>query len=125
LDAQKRQASLQRDLAREQLEAARRALLRQTRAQHQAVLAGVALLESTQAAMQAAERALASTRAGQALGTRSTSDLLLTIQTLASAQAAHQQARHSYVLATLLLQQAAGALGEAELAAVNQLLEGA
>jgi outer membrane protein len=123
LDSQQRQASLRRDIAREQLEATRRAVLRETRAQHRAMQAGVTLLHSTQAAVQASERALASTRSGQALGTRSTSDLLLAIQNLASAQAAHEQARHAYVLATLLLQQAAGGLGDAELAAVNQLLE--
>ena len=52
-------------------------------------------------------------------------DLLLAIQTQALAQSAHDQARHGYVLARLLLQQAAGALGEAELATVNQWLLGA
>jgi outer membrane protein len=123
LQSQTRQATLRRDIAREQLEVTRRAVVRETHAQHQAVSAGVVLLQSTQAAVQASERALASTRSGQALGTRSTSDLLLAIQNLASAQAAHEQTRHAYVLATLLLQQAAGGLGEAELAAVNQLLE--
>jgi outer membrane protein len=123
LDSQHRQASLRRDIARAQLEATRRAVVRETRAQHHAMQAGVALLHSTQAAVQASERALASTRSGQSLGTRSTSDLLLAIQNLASAQAAHEQARHAYVLATLLLQQASGTLGDAELLAVNQLLE--
>jgi outer membrane protein len=123
LQSQTRQATLRRDIVREQLEATRRAVMRETHAQHQAVGAGVVLLQSTQAAVQASERALASTRSGQALGTRSTSDLLLAIQNLASAQAAHEQTRHAYVLATLLLQQAAGHLGDAELAAVNQLLE--
>ena len=52
-------------------------------------------------------------------------DLLLAIQTQTTAQNAHDQARHGYVLARLLLQQAAGALGEAELTAVNQWLLGA
>lgn len=117
-----RQAAHERDLARDELELSRRALVRETRAQHQAVVSGVALMESTRAAVAAADQALASTRAGQALGTRSMTDLLLAIQTQASAQNAHDQARHGYVLARLLLLQAAGALGEPELAAVNQLL---
>jgi len=114
----------QRDAARHGLEAARRAVARETQAQYQAVLAGVALLDSSGAAVQAADRALAATRAGQALGTRGMTDLLLAIQTQAAAQNAWAQARHRYVLATLLLQQAAGTLGEAALATVNQLLQG-
>jgi outer membrane protein len=119
-----RQASHQRDALREDLETARRTLIRETQAQYQAVLAGVSLLDSTQAAVTAANNALASTRAGQNLGTRSMTDLLLAIQTQAAAQNAHDQARHAYVLARLLLQQAAGSLGIAELEAVNRLLKG-
>ncbi|MBT9597661.1 MAG: TolC family outer membrane protein [Vitreoscilla sp.] len=121
--SQVRQAAYQRDALREDLEAARRALIRETQAQYQAVLSGLAQMESTREAVTAADRALASTRAGQGLGTRSMTDLLLAIQTQAAAQSAHDQARHGYVLARLLLQQAAGALGEPELAAVNQWLE--
>jgi outer membrane protein len=118
-----RQAAFQRDALREALEVERRALIRETQAQHQAVLAGVALLDSTAAAVAAADRALAATRSGQALGTRFNTDLLLAIQTQASARSAHDQARHAYVLARLLLQQAAGSLGLAELTAANALLD--
>lgn len=120
--SQVRQAAYRRDASRDDLEAARRALIRQTQAQFQAVLSGVDLMQSTHAAVEAAGRALASTRAGQALGTRTMTDLLLAIQSQTAAQSAHVQARHRYVLATLLLRQAAGSLGETELAAVNQLL---
>lgn len=120
--SQLRQANYQRDLARDDHEVARRALIRETQAQYQAVISGVALLDSSRAAVAAADQALASTRAGQGLGTRTMTDLLLAIQTQAAAQNAHDQARHGYVLAKLLLQQAAGTLVEPELAAVNQLL---
>lgn len=117
-----RLAGWQRDIARDELEAARRALIRETEAQVHAVTAGAALIETTRIAVAAADQALASTRSGQGLGTRSMTDLLLAIQTQAAAQNAHDQARHGYVLARLLLQRAAGALGEAELATVNQWL---
>ncbi|MEK8033791.1 TolC family outer membrane protein [Ideonella sp. DXS29W] len=120
--SQVRQAGYQRDLARDDYETARRALVRETQAQYHAVVSGVFLLDSSRAAVAAADQALASTRAGQGLGTRSMTDLLLAIQTQAAAQNAHDEARHGYVLARLLLLQAAGALGEPELAAVNQLL---
>lgn len=116
-------AGFQRDAAREQLEAGRRAVLRDVRAQHLAVGQGEAQLRSTQAAVAAAERALEATRTGLTLGTRSTTDLLLAIQTLAGAQNAQTQARHRHVLALLALHQAAGSLGDAELATVNALLE--
>jgi outer membrane protein len=116
-------AAFQRDAAREQLEAGRRAVLRDVRARHLAVGQGEVQLRSTQIAVEAAERALESTRTGLTLGTRSTTDLLLAIQTLAAAQNAQTQARHRHVLALLALHQAAGSLGDAELAAVNALLE--
>jgi len=116
-------AGFQRDAAREQLEAGRRAVLREVRAEHLAVGQGAAQLQATQAAVEAAERALESTRTGLTLGTRGTTDLLLAIQTLAAAQNAQTQARHRHVLALLALHLAAGSLGDAELVAVNALLE--
>jgi len=116
-------AGFQRDAAREQLEAGRRAVLREVRAEHLAVGQGESQLRSTQIAVEAAERALEATRTGLTLGTRSTTDLLLAIQTLAGAQNAQTQARHRHVLALLALHQAAGSLGDAELATVNALLE--
>ncbi len=123
--SQQRQAVHERDQQREQLEATRRALVRETQADVLAVKLGIEQVASSAAAVQAAERALAATRAGQTLGTRSMTDLLLAIQTHAQARNAHAQARHAYVLATLQLQAAVGQLGEADLARVNQLLQGA
>lgn len=123
-ESQKRQALYQRDAAREELEAARRALVRETQAQYQARLSSRAQMQSAARAVAAATQGLAATRAGQALGTRTMTDLLLAIQSQSAAQNAFNQARHRHVLATLLLQQAAGRLGEPELAAVNLLLQG-
>ncbi|MBV8035985.1 TolC family outer membrane protein [Roseateles sp.] len=116
-------AGFQRDAAREQLEAGRRAVLREVHTRHLAVGQGAIQLRSTQLAVEAAERALEATRTGLTLGTRSTTDLLLAIQTLAGSQNAQTQARHRHVLALLSLHQAAGSLGDAELATVNALLE--
>lgn len=121
--SQTRQAMHEREATRDQTEIVQRALVRETLAQHQAVLAGVALMESASAAVGAASQMLDATRAGQQLGTRSMTDLLLAIQTQANAQNAYEQARHGYVLAKLLLQRAAGGLNESELAAVNTLLK--
>ena len=57
------------------------------------------------------------------MGTRTQTDMLNAIQTLAQAQAASAQARHQFILGRLQLQQAAGALTEADLANVNALLQ--
>jgi len=118
-----RQAVYQRDASREQLEARRRQLSRDTLLQYRAVLAGIAQMRAASEAVEAAGKALAATRSGQALGTRSMTDLLLAIQTLTAAQGALSQSRTQFVLSQLLLKQAAGALDEADLAAVNTLLQ--
>ena len=97
-------------------------MTRETQAQYQAVLSALSQMRTAGAAVQAAEKALASTRSGLDLGARTMTDLLLAIQTQSNARNAWEQARHRYVLSKLLLQQAAGALGEPELAAVNTLL---
>ncbi|MCV2356955.1 TolC family outer membrane protein [Paucibacter sp. B2R-40] len=121
--SQVRQAGFRRDAAQSDQESTRRALIRETQAQYQAVMATLAQMESSRLAVAAANQALASTKAGQSLGLRNMTDLLLAIQAQASAQNAHEQARHSFVLAKLLLSAAAGALDASELAAVNQWLQ--
>lgn len=121
--SQVRQAGYRRDAAAGEQEAGRRALIRETQAQYQAVLSTLAQMDSSRLAVAAADQALAATKTGQGLGLRTMTDLLLAIQTQASAQNAHELARHRYVLAKLLLSAAAGALDEGELAAVNQWLQ--
>lgn len=125
IESQKRQAIFQREQLRDDLESARRAMTRETQAQYQAVLSALSQMRTAGAAVQAAEKALASTRSGLDLGARTMTDLLLAIQTQSNARNAWEQARHRYVLSKLLLQQAAGALGEPQLAAVNLLLTAA
>jgi outer membrane protein len=119
-----RQAAFLRDGQRADLEALRRSLQRETQAQLQAVITSQAQIDSGRAAVAAATRALASTRAGQALGTRTMTDLILAIQTHTAAQNALDQARHSYALASVLLQRAAGTLDEQVLAHINTWLQG-
>lgn len=121
-ESQRRQAAYQRNGAREALEQRRRQVTREALEQYEAVLAGIAQIETTRAAVEAARRALAATQAGQELGTRTMTDLLLAIQNQAAAQNAYSQARHQYVLSRLLLLQAAGGVDETQLAGINALL---
>lgn len=120
--SQLRQAAYQRDEARDSLEILRRQLARDTLAHYRGVVAGAAQVRAAEAAVAAAERALSATRAGQELGTRSMTDLLLAIQALTAAQGSLSQLRHQFVLEHLLLKQAGGALDEGDLAALNTLL---
>ena len=122
VQSQLRQALALRDAAADDLEATRRRVARETLERHGSVMAGLGQVEANRAAVAAARRALASTRAGQELGTQTMTDLLLAIQTLTAAQGAYSQSRHRVVLDGLLLRQSAGSLGEADLAAVNTLL---
>ena len=118
-----RQAVAQRDGARDELETRRRRITRDVLDRYRSVVAGIGQTEATHTAVDAARKALASTRVGQGLGTQSMTDLLLAIQTLASTQSAYSVARHQFILSRLLLQQAAGAVDEADLAAINALLQ--
>ncbi|GAA0740389.1 TolC family outer membrane protein [Ideonella azotifigens] len=120
--SQVRQAAYQRDEARDGLEALRRQLARDTLAHYRGVVAGAAQVRAAELARDAAERALAATRVGQELGTRTMTDLLLAIQTQTSTQGSYSQLRHQFVLEHLLLKQAGGALSEADLGALNTLL---
>jgi outer membrane protein len=121
--SQVRQALYQRDRAREELERQRRQIGRDTLDRYRSVLAGIGQISATREAFEAARKALDSTRVGRQLGTQTMTDLLLAIQNLASAQGAYSSVRHQFVLNRLLLQQAAGAVGETDLAAVNSLLQ--
>ena len=117
------QARHQRDGARDSLEIQRRAVERSARAAYGSVVAGIGQVQATRESVAAAQASLAATRVGREVGNRTQTDVLNAIQTLAQAQAAYAQARHQFILGRLQLQQAAGALTEADLANVNALLQ--
>ena len=113
----------QRDGARDSLETQRRAVERAAKAAYGSVVAGIGQVQATRESVAAAQASLAATRVGREVGNRTQTDVLNAIQTLAQAQAAYAQARHQFILGRLQLQQAAGALTEADLANVNALLQ--
>jgi outer membrane protein len=123
VDSRTRQAAAQRDAARDELESRRRRLARETLDHHRSVIAGIGQIEAARIALESAGKALESTRVGLELGTQTMTDLLLAIQTLSAAQELQSQARHRYIVSRLLLAQDAGAIGEADLTAVNAMLQ--
>jgi len=117
------QAEHARAGAEDALESQRRAVARAARAAYGGTLAAIGQLRATRDAVASARRALAASRAGREAGNQTLNDVLLAIQVLGAAQDAYAQARHQLVLDRLQLLQAAGGLGEAELAAVDAWLE--
>ena len=117
------QAVHSREGARDSLETRRRAIERATKTAYGSVITGIGQVQSTRDAVAAAQASLAATRVGREVGNRTQTDVLNAIQTLAQAQAAYAQARHQFILGRLQLQQAAGALTQADLANVNALLQ--
>lgn len=117
------QARHQRDGARDSLETQRRAVERAAKAAYGSVVAGIGQVLATRESVTAAQASLAATRVGREVGNRTQTDVLNAIQSLAQAQAAYAQARHQFILGRLQLQQAAGALTEADLANANALLQ--
>ena len=117
------QATHQREGAADDLETLRRAVMRSAQEAYGSVVAGMGQVEATRASVAAAQQSLAATRVGREVGNQHADrPCCNAIQILASAQDAYAQARHQYILGRLQLQQAAGALDEADLAAVDALL---
>ncbi len=121
--AQQKQAVFARDATSAQLEASRRSIVRNIHAQWRAAQGSVTEIITSEAAALAADRSLTAVRSGHQYGMRSLFDVLNAIQTNGQAKLGLTQARHRYVVALLLLKQAAGRLSVDDLVSINALLE--
>ncbi len=117
-----KQAINTRDLNALQSEQNRRAILRQTRNSFRALQAGISEIEARKQAVVSAKSALEATEAGFEVGTRTIVDVLLSQQTLFSAQSGYSAARHNFLVNTLRLKQAAGTIELSDLQDVNRFL---
>ena len=95
----------------------------QTRAAWLGLTTGTRRVEALAAALKASDARLGATRLGQRVGDRSTLDLLSAESDAANARLAWLQARVALVMNRLQLEALAGKLDEAQLQAVNALLE--
>ncbi|HEY0232587.1 MAG TPA: TolC family outer membrane protein [Dokdonella sp.] len=118
-----RQAIYQRDFSQDQYEFNRRQVEAATRNNYRSVIAGASEVEATKAAVISAQSSVEATQAGYEVGTRTIVDVLISQQTLLSAQSQYSSARHTFVLNGLLLKQAAGVIELKDLEAINALLE--
>ncbi len=124
VNSRSRQAGFELGIAREQLEAQRRATLRQTRDAYNAVTAAVNRVNALAQARVSARSALDATEAGMEVGTRTAVEVLTARTDLFRAESDYAQARYDYILNILLLKQAAGSLSRVDLEEINRWLEG-
>lgn len=117
-----REATSTREQRRAQYEGAQRFAERQTRDAYLGVLSGSARVTALKQAVVSSVTALDAARSGQEVGTRTFIDVLNAQQQLSAAQRDYYRSRYDYLLAGLLLRQAAGNLGAADLEAVDRLL---
>ncbi|MDO9053977.1 MAG: TolC family protein, partial [Gallionella sp.] len=117
-----REAEANRERARQELENTRRSVTLQTRQAYLGVVSGIAQVQALQQALTSSESVLEASKLGQEVGVRTNLDVLNAQQQLYATRRDLYQARYNYLLSQLRLKAAVGALGEAELAGVNQVL---
>jgi outer membrane protein len=111
------------DKARNDLEATRRQAALQARQAYLGVNSGMAQVKALEAAEVSSQSALESNKLGYQVGVRINIDVLNAQRQLYSTRTDLSRARYDTILNGLRLKAASGSLREADLAAVNNLLE--
>ncbi|MDE2407114.1 MAG: TolC family outer membrane protein [Xanthomonadaceae bacterium] len=117
-----RSALAQRDAAADSVEQTKRSIERTTRSAYQAMVAGISGVEARRLALVSAQSAYDASQVGLEVGTRTVLDVLNNQRTLFSAQQAYAQAKYSFLLSKLQLDQAAGTLEVSNVEGINRLL---
>ena len=118
-----REASALQRGAEASLESARRDVDRQARLAYRGVIAGIHKLQSNQRAVNANRTALDASRSGVEVGTRTEFDLLNAQNNYYAALRSYYQSRYDYLTNLLRLKALAGRLVEADLVAIDALLD--
>jgi len=117
-----REAQFRYTEAREVLEEARRTVTRNAADAYRGVETALERVRALEQARISTQAALDATEAGFEVGTRTIVDVLNAQREVFNAERDYQQARHAYLVNTLRLQQAAGALSAEDLRGVDTLL---
>ena len=115
-----RQARHNLNQTRQQLIRQELTVARDTRNLYRAVLTEVVRVAARGEAIKSSESALEATQTGYEVGTRNIVDVLLAQRRLFAAQFDYATSRYDYVLNLLRLKEAAGVLGEADVAELSQ-----
>ena len=100
----------------------KRLTAQQTRNAYLGVLSGISQVQALKQALSSTTTALEATEAGFEVGTRTSVDVLISLQETYGAQRDYASARYDYLLNTLRLKQAAGLLNVEDLEQVNRWL---
>jgi outer membrane protein len=117
--AQTRQARYDYLSATDQLEYVHRAIVNQTRQAFLGVIAGISQIQADRQSILSAENALKATKAGYAVGTRTMVDVLIDLSSLYQAQQKYATDQYTYILSTMQLKEATGALSTTDFAKVS------
>ena len=119
-----RQAAYQHEAAKAVLEREARATERTARDAFLGVQSDISRVSALRQALESNQTALQATEAGFEVGTRTTVDVLNARSTAFRARNDLARSRYDYLLNTLRLQQAIGALSEADVQRINAMLGG-
>lgn len=122
INSRLREAEAHREVARQELENARRNVAQQTRQAYLGVASGIAQVKALQQALASGTSVLDASKLGHDVGVRTNLDVLNAQQQLFADRRDLYQAQYDYLLSQLRLKQAAGSLGEEDLGKVNQAL---
>jgi outer membrane protein len=118
-----REATYLHEANQQQLEQVARQTERATRDAFLSVTAEISRVQALAQAVQSSQTALRATEAGFEVGTRTTVDVLQSRRLLFEAQRDYANSRYTYLGNALLLKQAAGTLGEADIAEIDSWLQ--
>ncbi len=123
ISSQVREQTSRLQQARYEFEAAKRQAVQSTREHFSGVTSGLAQIQALRAAEQSSLAALEANRTGYEIGVRVNIDVLNAQQQLYETRRALARARYDTLLHSLRLKAASGMLSEADVVAVNELLE--
>ena len=86
------------------------------------MVSGISQVKAFKQALDSSNTALEATQAGYDVGTRTSVDVLISLQETYRAQRDYAGSRYDYILSTLRLRQAAGVLGDDHLFEINRWL---
>jgi len=122
IDAQRGQSESALQSAKYSIQLQNRLAAQQTRIAYLGVVFGISQVNALKQALDSSNVALEATRAGFEVGTRTSVDVLISLQETYRAQRDFAAARYDYLLNLLKLRQAAGILEEADLQGINRWL---
>ncbi len=122
IDAQRGQSESALQSAKYAIQLQNRLAAQQTRIAYLGVVFGISQVNALKQALDSSNIALEATQAGFEVGTRTSVDVLISLQETYRAQRDYASARYDYLINLLKLRQAAGILEEANLEGINRWL---